>query len=261
MPIVEKHEPGSFCWAELATTDPKAAKSFYGALLGWEAKDNSMGEGGFYTIFRVRAQDAAGMYGLTKEQRDQGTPPHWLLYFTVDSADRSAQKARELGAKVAAGPFDVPGIGRMAVVEDPGGAKFALWQPMGYQGAKIVYEAGTPMWPELNTRDTAQAQSFYGGLLGWVAKKSDLPMAYTEWRLGGQSIGGMIQMDASWGEAPPHWMIYMLVPDCDAAAAKAAELGGTLCVPPSDIPKVGRFAVLGDPQGAYFSIIQLNAMG
>jgi predicted enzyme related to lactoylglutathione lyase len=83
-------------------------------------------------------------------------------------------------------------------------------------------------------------------------------MPYTEWQLDGRSIGGMMEMDGQWGDTPPHWMIYIMVDDCDAVAGKVTQLGGTVCVPPTDIPKVGRFAVLGDPQGAYFSIIQLS---
>ena len=217
-----------------------------------------MGEGMAYTTLQVKGQPAAGMYGLTSDMLKQGVPPHWMVYFTVLDATQSAAKAKELGGKIVAGPLDAHDIGRMAVIEDPTGAKFALWQPLRHIGAKIVNEIGTPAWPELATRDSGKAESFYTELLGWGAKKSQMPVPYTEWQLGGQSIGGMMEMDGKWGEAPPHWMIYIMVADCDAVAEKAAQLGGTICVPPTDIPKVGRFAVLTDPQGAYFSIIQIR---
>lgn len=261
MPIVESQPPGSFCWAELATTDAAAAKSFYGNLFKWGVQENSMGEGMTYTILQVQGKDAAGMYGLTPDMPAQGVPPHWKVYFSVVDADQSAAKAKELGGKVIAGPFDVQDIGRMVMLEDPTGAQFALWQARGHAGAKIVNEVGTPAWPELATRDTGKAEGFYTKLLGWGVKKSQMPMPYTEWQLGGQSIGGMMEMNGQCGQAPPHWMVYIMVDACDAVAEKAVQLGGTVCVPPTDIPKVGRFAVLGDPQGAYFSIIQLSGMG
>jgi predicted enzyme related to lactoylglutathione lyase len=200
------------------------------------------------------------MYGPTPDMLAQGVPPHWMVYFTVLDATQSAAQAKELGGKIVAGPLDAHDIGCMTVIEDPTGAKFAVWQPLRHIGAKIVNEIGTPFWPELATRDTRKAQGFYTKLLGWGAKKSPVPMPYTEWQLGGQSIGGMMEMDGKWGDAPPHWMIYIMVADCDAVAAKAAQIGGSICVPPTDIPKAGRFAVLDDPQGAYFSIIQISGM-
>jgi uncharacterized protein len=260
MPIVEKHSPGSFCWAELATTDPAAAKSFYSRLFKWGAEDQSMGEGMSYTVLQVQGQAAAGMYGLTPDMLARGVPPHWMVHFTVLDASQTAAKAKDLGGTIVAGPLDAHDIGRMAVIEDPTGAKFAVWQPLRHIGATIVNEIGTPAWPELATRDTGKAEAFYTKLLGWGVKKSSMPMPYTEWQLGGQSIGGMMEMNGQWGQAPPHWMVYIMVADCDAAAERAVQLGGTLCVPPTDIPKVGRFSVLGDPQGAYFSIIQVTGM-
>ena len=87
-----------------------------------------------------------------------------------------------------------------------------------------------------------------------------MPFPYTEWQLDGRSIGGLMQMTAEWGEAPSHWMLYFAVTDAAASAAKVIDLGGTVCVPVTDIPGVGLFAVVNDPQGAVFSIIQLKAM-
>ncbi len=121
----------------------------------------------------------------------------------------------------------------MALLEDPTGAKFAIWQPKGSRGARIMNEIGTPAWPELATRDTSKAESFYTRLFGWSAKRLDTPgMAYTEWQLGGQSFGGMLEMEAKWGDAPPHWGIYVMVSNCKATADKAAVLGGQVCVQP-----------------------------
>jgi predicted enzyme related to lactoylglutathione lyase len=258
MPIVDNYAPGAFCWAELATTDTAAAKAFYSGLLDWDFRDQEMGGDSFYSIITVGGQQAAGMYGLTAEQKGQSVPPHWMVYFSVTNADQTAAKATALGGKIIAGPFPVHDLGRMAMLEDPTGAKFCIWQPSALAGAAIVNELGVPTWPELATRDPAKAAGFYTQLLGWDTKKSPNPLtSYTEWQLGGESIGGMIEMDNRWGGAPPHWLIYIMVSDCRAASDNAVAIGGKVHMPPMDIPNVGQIAVVADPQGAVFSMIQL----
>jgi uncharacterized protein len=259
MPIVKTYSPGAFCWAELATIDVAAAKPFYKGLLGWDFRDQEMGGGSFYSIIVLGEHQAGGMYGITAEQKAQGVPPHWMVYFSVTSADQTAAKAAALGGTIVAGPFAVNNIGRMAVLEDPTGAKFCIWQPSGLAGAEIMNELGAPTWPELSTRDRVKAAGFYTQLFGWETTTSPNPMtAYMEWQLGGESIGGMIEMDSRWGNAPPHWMIYVMVPDCRAACDKAGVLGGKVHLPPMDITGVGQIAVLTDPQGAAFKVIQLS---
>src|SRR5205823_8815558 len=128
MPNIEKHTPGSFCWIELGTTDQNAAKNFYGKLFGWEANDMPMGPNGVYTIFKLGGRDAGAAYSLREEQRSAGVPPHWMLYVAVESADDSAKRAGKLGGKVVMDAFDVSDLGRMAVIQDPAGAMFSVWQ-------------------------------------------------------------------------------------------------------------------------------------
>jgi uncharacterized protein len=259
MPVVDRHAPGAFCWAELHTTDQDAAKRFYTTLFEWGVKDIPMGPDGVYSMVTVGGHEVGGLCTLQPQERAHGVPPHWLPYFAVQSADEGAGKAGALGGQVLAGPFDVGASGRMAVVRDPAGAVFATWQAAGHIGIKVVNEPHAPTWPELATRDTAQAEAFYSGLFGWSTKKEPgAPLEYTEWKLGGESFGGMLKMDERWGGAPPHWLIYFLVKDCSATAEKARQLGGNIRVPPQDIPNVGRFAVLADAQGSAFQIIQLS---
>ena len=120
---------------------------------------------------------------------------------------------------------------------------------------------GSFSWNELATNDTAAAAAFYAEVFGWVAdhKGDDSPMPYTEWKIGDKSVGGMLQLDPSWGPIPPYWAVYVSVEDCDATVAKALELGAEVKAPAMDIPEVGRFACLADPTGAAFSVITLTA--
>ncbi len=119
---------------------------------------------------------------------------------------------------------------------------------------------GTICWTELNTKDIETAKKFYSELLGWTLKTSDAGgVDYTEFSAGGRPLGGMMQMCAEFGDAPSHWMSYVAVTDVDATAQRVEELGGKICVPPTDIPKVGRFCVITDPTGANISLITLHA--
>jgi predicted enzyme related to lactoylglutathione lyase len=252
MTEVSRHEPGSFCWAELATTDEGSAKKFYTTLFGWGFEDSPAGPGMVYTTLKKNGKSVGALYKMRPEQK--GMPPNWMTYVTVASADESAKKAKELGGKVFMEPFDVMDVGRMAIVQDPQGAMFSLWEPRKHIGAEVVNEPGALCWAELDTTNTESARRFYTGLFGWGAKVSE---AYTEWQQGATSIGGMMKIPKEWGPVPPNWLVYFAVTDCDATAKKAGELGGGTIVPPTDIPGMGRFSVLRDPQGAVFAVYRM----
>jgi len=256
MTHVTLHEPGSFCWPELATTDPAGAKKFYSGVFGWTANDRPAGPDMMYTMLQLEGRDAGALYEMEKSQKEQGIPPHWNTYVSVESADEAAKKAKELGATAIAYPFDVMDVGRMAILQDPTGAVFCVWQAKKSIGASVVNEPGALCWCELDTNDTQAAGRFYTRLFGWTAKESP---QYTEFRRNGTPIGGMMRIPEDWGDVPPNWLPYFAVADCDATAAKAKDLGGSAFVPPTDIPNVGRFAVLRDPQGAVFAIHRLTA--
>jgi len=253
--------PGSFCWPELATPDSPKAKDFYAGLFGWTPVDVPSA-GGTYTLLQMRGLDVAALRTLSEPEKVQGVPSHFLTYVSTASTDASAAKAKELGGKILMGPFDVEGIGRMAVVMDTGGVVFALWEARGHIGARIVGENNALCWTELVTRDADCAKEFYGGLFGWTFKASQSsPMEYIEIHREGQGIGGILPMKGKWwGDVPPHWMPYFLVPDCEEAVAMAGELGGGAAVPTTEIPHVGKFAVLRDDQGAHFSVLAPSPM-
>jgi predicted enzyme related to lactoylglutathione lyase len=260
MSVVEKHAPGSFCWVELGTTNSKAAKAFYSALFGWQPNDVPMGPEQFYTMLQLGGKDVGAMYELDQNMRAMGIPAHWMLYVAVSSADEAAAKAKALGATVMKEPFDVFEAGRMAVIQDPTGATFSIWQANKNAGIELAGEPNALCWSELWTSDKTKAIDFYTKLFGWTTKASvDSPMDYTEISNQGQPMGGILPIMKEWGNVPPAWLPYFMVNNCDATVAKVNQLGGSTKMPPTDIPKVGRFAVVADPQSAVFQIIQMAA--
>ncbi len=252
MPDINGPVPGHFCWIELATSDPEAAKGFYAGLFGWGVNENDMGEMGTYYIFQKRGRDAAAMCALMEEQKAQGVPPNWLTYIAIASADDAAARVTELGGKVLMPPFDVMDFGRMAVCQDPQGAVFAVWEAKAHWGVTVRDEAATLCWNEIATNDPAASADFYTKLTGWKAKVSP---EYTEWYLGEIPIGGMRTIHE--GEpTPPSWMPYFMVDDCNEATGRARSAGATACAETIDMPGVGRFSVLMDPQGAVFALYE-----
>jgi len=255
------HIPGTFSWVELATTDQKAGVAFYRALFGWDVNEPPIGADEVYSMFLMRGKEVGAASTMRPEERQGSAPPHWNLYVTVADVDETVTRAKGLGAKVFAPPFDVMDVGRMAVLQDPTGAVFQLWQPKKHIGAKILNEPGALCWSELTTRDTKAAESFYTALFGWTAKPSSpsAAMEYTEFSIQGQPSVGMMPMPAHMPPGvPSYWMPYFQVADCDATAAKARELGASVMVPPQDIPSTGRFAIAKDPQGAVFAVFKFG---
>jgi uncharacterized protein len=251
------HTPGTFSWPELATTDQKGAVAFYRALFGWDLNDVPLGPGETYSMFQMKGKEVSAACTLQQEQRQMGVPPHWNSYVTVKNVDEAAKKAQSLGGKLLMPPFDVMDAGRMAVLQDPTGAVFEIWEPKRSIGARILNEPGALCWTELTTSDTKAAESFYTQLFGWVPKHSAVgsPMEYTEFSVGGTpSIGMMAKPEGMPAHIPSYWMPYFQVTNADQSASKGKELGGKVMIGPQDIPGTGRFAILTDPQGAMFAV-------
>lgn len=253
MPEVTRNEPGTFCWIELASNDTEASRRFYTELFGWSVNEIPMGEFGFYYIFQKSGKDVGACYEMMPEQRAQGVPPNWMTYVAVESADAATEKAKSLGGSVMAEPMDVFDFGRMSVLADSQGAVFAVWQAKTNVGVQIRDEDDTLCWNEIHANDPDKAKAFYTGLFGWTAKESP---DYTEWHLDGKGIGGMIKSHTP--QYPSYWVPYFAVADCDEKVAKAKAAGATVYVEPNDIPQVGRFSVLADPQGAMFCMIKVQ---
>lgn len=247
------YTPGTFSWADLSTTDQAAAKTFYGGLFGWEANDMPAGdEGQIYSMQMLGGAPVAAIAPQPPQQVEAGVPPKWQSYVTVESADDAAAKAAELGGEVHAPPFDVMTAGRMAVIQDPQGAFFIVWQPNMMQGAGLVNADGALSWNELATPDMGGSAAFYSGLFGWeITPVEGMGMEYSTISNAGHSNGGI--HPAMPPGTPPHWLVYFGSDDIDAAVAKAGELGGTALAGVMDIG-VGKIAPIQDPQGAVFAL-------
>ena len=259
MPHIDQHKPGSFCWIELATTDQNAAKTFYGSLFSWAAKDEPMGPGSFYTMFKLGNDDTGAAYTLRPDQHALRVPPHWMLYIMVENADAMAVRIAKAGGTIIMAPFDVMDAGRMAVIRDPTGAHFCIWQPNKSTGIQIAGEHGTLCWADLNSPDPERACQFYKDVFGWnfiQDTHSDPPSGYMQIQNGDEFIGGIPPCSPQTAKIPGFWLPYFLVSECDATTSKAKEIGGKSCMEPMTLENVGRMSVLADPQGGAFAIFQ-----
>lgn len=262
---VTKHTPGMFSWADLGSPDAAASRKFYSELLQVDAMDLADGPDAVYTTLNKNGRLCFAIYQMPDEMAQMmGGRAFWQSYFTVESADASAERIKELGGTLAQEPFDIFDAGRAVVAQDPTGAVFALWQPKNEIGAQVFGEPGALCWNELYASDTEASARFYGGLLGW--ETSTGPMAdgtgeYTAFMLDGQPAAGMMQIQKEWGEFPPYWSIYFGVENLDAARERARTLGAREVTPELSGPDVGRFIYLEDPQGAHLTIIEIAGGG
>ena len=272
MPDRDGYIEGVPCWVDTSQPDPKAVLPFYSGLFGWQFEDAMpQGSEGSYYIGTIRGRSVAAVGSIP-----EGAPQvaEWNTYIAVDSADDAAAKASRAGGRIAAEPFDVLDAGRMAVIADPEGAVFCVWQTYKHPGAQVVNEHGTLTFNGLATRDPEQAKAFYGAVFGWEI----LPLAagpmwtrpgygdHLEERTPGLRAD-MAQMGAPEGfidvvamlspipandsDTPAHWSVTFAVDDVAATAAKVKELGGEVVTGPIDAPW-SRIAVIKDPRGATF---------
>lgn len=259
MPEMTKYEPGTPSWIDVASPDVDAAVTFYEGLFGWQTSEaGEPEETGGYRMFSQNGKLVAGVMPIQNE----GQPPVWTTYVTVEDADATTEKAKQAGGSVMVEPMDVMTAGRMAVLGDPEGAVFAVWQPGETIGCELVNEPVSLTWNELRTRDPEEAKKFYSEVFGWGAGDFPAMEGYVIWFVGafepGNGKGGMINITNMPvpDEMPPHWDVAFSVEDADATASKCTELGGTVNMAPFDSP-VGRMAALQDPAGAPFTVIKL----
>lgn len=272
MPERDRYIPGVPCWVDTNQPDAEAAATFYSGLFGWEVEDvMPPGSEGHYFIARLRGADVAGISPVP-----EGAPPtaRWDTYIWVQSADETAAKVKAAGGTVLMEPMDVMDAGRTAVLSDPEGALFCIWEPKRHRGAQVVNEAGSVNFNNLNTHDAEAAKAFYGAVFGW----GTMPMGGADgWMQPGYgdhlellnpgTLERMASMGAPAGfadvvatlrllpdedrDVPAHWGVTFATDDADATARKASELGGQVIAGPFDAPWV-RMAAIADPQGATF---------
>jgi uncharacterized protein len=252
---VQKQPAGTPIWTDLGSPDPAASASFYGQLFGWESQDLGE-EAGHYTFFTSDGKVVAAV----GPHMSEGQPTVWTTYIATDDVEATARKVTEAGGQVLVPPMAVMDQGSMAIFTDSAGAAFAVWQPAKMLGAEKFNQPVSMSWNELSTRDVDAAKRFYPAVFGWGVQSNAMPQGgeYIEWQVGGKSVAGGTPMNEHMPpQVPSFWLVYFAVANADATVAKAQELGATLSAGPYDIPQ-GRFAILSDPQGATFAIIQLS---
>ncbi|MCM3299257.1 VOC family protein [Streptomyces pseudogriseolus] len=250
---------GAPCWIDVATPDPDGTASFYRELFGWSYRSAGP-EGGGYGFLERAGRIVAGCAPLTGGQ----DPTAWTVYFRSADADATADAVRSARGSVPVPPVTVGEQGRSAVLADPMGAAFGVWQPGRREGLEAAGQAGCLCWAELYTPDIARAAAFYHKVLGWETSAVSFPGGvYTSFspRDTGEegAFGGMVPLaddPVEAEESRPHWLPYIGAEDPDAVVARAAELGGRVRMPATSVPGVGRLARLEDPYGARFAVLR-----
>lgn len=254
--MTNKH--GEFIWYELMTRDPEKAKAFYQEVVGWKIGERASGDVD-YRMIAAGDDFVGGMFTLTDDMCKEGTRPGWLGYVGVEDVDSTVSKARELGGAVLQPAWDIPEVGRIAMLADPQGAPFYVMRGAVEGGVSTAFAQSTPghcSWNELGTNDPAGALSFYGQLFGWENKEA-MPMGdgmeYSFLDLNEQHIGAVSPWLAE-GEAPG-WVYYFYVPDIEAAVTKAEAAGGEIRMGPHEIPG-GDYIIHGtDTEGGGFALV------
>lgn len=246
---------GRFCWYELLTTDLEGAQDFYRGVVGWETGP-WQGEGPPYIAWINDGTPIGGVMTLPDNAIQGGVPPHWLPYISTPDVDATAERAAELGATIHH-RMELPEIGRLAIMADPGGAVFTAYEPAGITpGHDGPPATGECSWHELISSNWEVSWPFYSELFGWE-KTGQMDMGghgtYQMYGRKGVPRGGM--MTRSEEMPPPCWFLYMSVPDVYASVAVIEELGGTIATQPMQVPNEGGHILHGlDPQGAAFAL-------
>ena len=254
---MSKNTPlGNFVWYELLTTEPEAAQTFYGELIGWTTQALDGGPVP-YSAWVNNGTPLGGVMQLPDEVKQQGVPPYWIPYVSTPDVDKTLSDAQAAGGRVLMGPMDIKTMGRMATIADPQGAALTVFSPeTDVPAKKGQAEIGEFSWHELASTDAAAGFDFYRKLFGWVKTESmDMGEAGL-YQMYGQSselsVGGMFDKPK---EMPVSaWVIYIRVDSVDDRAEQVKELGGQVINGPMDVPGGDRIAQCLDPQGAMFAL-------
>jgi predicted enzyme related to lactoylglutathione lyase len=252
MPERSNYPDGAPCWADVLSHDPKAAAKFYKGVFGWKLRDTGA-DFGHYMIASVGEQQVAAITPPPPDGGDQ-MPPAWTVYLKATNAKTTAKKVEANGGKVIMPPMQVPGQGHMLLAADPTGAVFGVWQPTDMTGSALWGENGAMCWAEVNTRDGAAADAFYTKVFPLKGQPQE-GMDYTVYTAKKEMVAGRFGMGDDMPGVPPNWLPYFQVADADKTVAKVTKLGGKVMMPAKD-SEYGRFAVVSDPEGASFAVLQ-----
>lgn len=255
---MERTKTGEFNWLDLSAHDFEGQTAFYEGLFGWSHSDVVVGDDMTYRMFSKDGHNVGGMSQLPPDMIAGGQPSAWNTYLATDDVDATVAAAAELGATVVYPPSDVPGSGRMAAIQDPTGAYVFLWKPLTPDETIEYMQPGTLSWNDLTTRDPEKAADFYRTLMGWDITPMDAgPTPYWQVTIDGEGEGGIMPMpDTMAPEVPAFWLPYFGTTDAAASVAKARELGAGVMVEPTQVADMLIFAVVTDPAGATFALLQ-----
>lgn len=255
--------PGALSWIDLESPDRAESAAFYGELFGWR-HESAGPQGGGYGFFTLDGRQVAGV-----GPRQLGSRAQWSLYFHTEDIDAAVAAARDAGGGVVLEPTDVPTAGRLAVLADPGGARFRLWQPRDHAGLGAVNAPGTLVWAELHSTDALLAGAFYRAVLGWQVSRGETAGGTgldgaTCYTVGPADGGGARTAHGRITQLPQEslaagdrsrWHPYFAVTDCDAVLNAAVKQGASVLIPPMELPEGGRLAMLADPAGAVCAVL------
>lgn len=248
----------SFWWADLQSTDVKASLTFYGRVLGWDFRDESDESGAMvYHTANIGGVKLAGLGQLQDQAMQAGMPSMWTSYVTVADVDATCAKATQLGGTVMMPAMDVMDQGRMAIIVDPTGAAFGIWQNGRHDGADAVNQPSTLIWTELYSSDVEASRTFYRSLLGWESAPMEGSDSYWLFELDGRQFAGLMKKPAEMGEMPDSWLAYFGVADVDATKAEVEAAGGEVVFGPMQTGP-GRTIGVRDPQGGFIHLMQLD---
>jgi hypothetical protein len=259
MGIRERYDNGVFSWIDLSTTDPEAAKHFYSELFNWSFVDLPIPDGTPYSMASKNGHNVAALFLMPAAMIAQEIRPHWQTYITVDNLDETLATCEQQGGEIVMPPIDVLDSGQMAVVKDPTGAIANLWQANNHIGAGLVNEPNTFCWAELQTRGAERAIAFYQSVFHWEIMIDEKPPNYATCSVNGHLNCGIFDMDKIQlsEDIPCRWAVYFNVENFDTSLEQVKQLNGTVIMDPVVIAP-GRFAVIADPQGAVFTLMQVN---
>ncbi len=244
--------PGTPCWVDLLSSDVAKATTFYTTLFGWTATEPAADFGNYVTF----ESDGHVVAGMVPNSADSGSPDVWTTYLSTADIAATVGAATAAGGQLIVPAMQVGDLGSMAVVSDPAGAVFGVWQPGSHTGFGKYNEPGSVTWDEVHSKDFAATLRFYPEVFGWTMEPtSDTDdFRYFTGMIDGERVAGMMDSAAFLPpEVPSHWAVYFSVADIDAALAKAVELGGSVVRPAEDTP-FGRIADLLDPTGAMLKL-------
>ncbi|MBP0461519.1 VOC family protein [Streptomyces montanisoli] len=252
--VTEPYPPGTPCWVDLMVPDQQAALDFYRDLFGWQGEVGPEEYGG-YALCTQRGRPVAGIMQSRPAANGEPPPPSsWTTYFASGDIGSTEGQVVDAGGALLVPPMQVGRLGWMMVGADPQGAVFGLWQGIEFPGAGIVNEHGALVWNQLITTEVPGAAQFYRALCLECVPMRDMP-GFTAFQVRGHTVGGVQDMSNMDAGIPPHWLVYFAVDDVDSTVDAVVHAGGNVRVPPFDLEKVGRMAVVEDPQRALFAVV------